>query len=86
MIRIMFLMACFLCIGCQEKKPYTGKCTIEKIDGQVTFVKLVLPNRFGEQSATFDLSSREDMDKFIAGMEMLLIDLKQSREQMTIGK
>jgi hypothetical protein len=85
MRRILVLVICISLFGCDKKQPYTGKCTIEKVDGQVTSVKVVLPNKSGaDQTATFDMSTREDMTKLINGLESLLLDLKQARDQMPV--
>ncbi len=71
--------------GCSPAPVYYGKSTVERIDGKVTSVKVVLPRVGGEQmSATYQLSDRESLDKLIQGLDSLLLDLKMARDQMPV--
>lgn len=69
--------------GC-EKRNYTGKTTIEKVDGRVVSVKVVLPNHGHESESTYNIQSREELDRFINGLESLTADLKAARDQMPV--
>lgn len=79
-----FIVACLLCVGCSER-PFYGKTTIEKVDGKVVSVRVVLPSGNGDKRETrYDINSRDDMDKLINAMEALLGDLKSARDQMQV--
>lgn len=75
---------CAMLTGCPSSQPYYGKVTIEKVDGKVTSVKVVLPNKVGNREANFTLQSREELDTMIGGLESLLLDLKSARDQMQV--
>ena len=81
-----FLLAAAICLvlltGCNTRKQYHGKCTIEKVDGVVTRVKVYWPERAGQREADFTLENKEDLDKLIFGLDSVLQDLKLARDQM----
>ena len=70
--------------GCKQPDNYFGTCTIEKVDGRVTTVKIGLPNNHGSTSTTFEVKDRESLDKLIAGLDSLVLDLKIARDQMKV--
>lgn len=81
-----FLLVAAFCLvfltGCSTRREYQGKCTIEKVDGVVTRVKVYWPLRAGQRDADFTLESKEDLDKLILGLDSVLQDLKLARAQM----
>jgi hypothetical protein len=72
--------------GCSKRPVFFGKCVIEKVDGKVTSVKVVLPSNDNnnEVSTTYKMSDRESMNHLIQGLESLLLDLKIARDQMAV--
>lgn len=76
--------ALFAVTGCKQQDNYYGTCTIEKVDGRVTTVKIGLPNNHGNTSTTFEVKDRESLDKLITGLESLVLDLKVARDQMKV--
>jgi hypothetical protein len=79
------LLICLGLTGCPTQTSlYSGKCTIEKVDGVVTEVKVYIPARAGQRDATFRLNKREDLDELIASFESILYDLKLARDQMKV--
>lgn len=84
-IATLILALALVTCGCQQQPPFYGKCTIEKIDGKVVSVKLMMPNKHGnQQQAEFNCTTREEMDKLIEGLEGIVLDLKVARDQMPV--
>ena len=77
------LCLCVLLAGCQQA-TYNGICTVEQVDGKVTNVKVELPRPANSDRNAFQVKSREDMDKLIAGLESLVLDLKAARDRMPV--
>jgi hypothetical protein len=85
MRRIAFLVLIVgLCVGGCTQNGYVAKSTVEKVDGRVVSVKVALPNHGHQTEATYTISDRADMDRLIAGLEILVVELKSARDQMPV--
>jgi hypothetical protein len=75
----------FMTFGCTPpKRDFIGKSTVERVDGVVTNVRVVLPGKSSEQTAEFNLQSREQLNQLIDSLESLALDLKNARDQMAV--
>lgn len=83
MMLFCVLAGLFGSTGCKYE-PFYGRCTIEKVNGKVISVKVILPNKGGNANAVFECNNRDEMDKIINSLDSILLDLKAAREQMPV--
>lgn len=72
------LLACAVCVGCEDMTAYKGYIKINKVNGQVSYIEVQVP------TGTYLLRSREEATRYIDQMESVLSDLKQARDQMPV--
>ncbi len=80
-MRFLFIFAVLLA-GCLDPN-YNGKCTTIKENGKVTSIEVNFPSRAGVGDKLI-IRNREEAEKFISGLENIVLDLKAARDQMTI--
>lgn len=75
-----FVLLASLCsaAGCNQPRNFGSSCTVETVNGTVETVRV----RFPQCSEGLRVTRRDEMDRLIASLEILMIDLKAARNQM----
>lgn len=93
MKRIAWILPLLLLLGCDLDLPQAldpneflkAEQTTHKVDGKVVKIEVTLPRRRSSQSRhEVEFTSREDVERYIAEIESMLIDLKEAQEQMVV--
>lgn len=87
MNRLWIFLVLVLFTGCDldsDNNFKKGSCTVVKVDGKVTHVKVTLPRHRFQGNDEFDVKDRTEMDSLIEFLESSVLDLKEARDQMPI--
>jgi hypothetical protein len=70
-----------------QKYSYSGTVTVTKVDGEVSLVEIKFPdynNKGNNKPWALQVCKREDLEKLIKNLDLMIADLKNASEQMKV--